>query len=232
MPARLTYDLRDAIATITLDDGKANALSTDMLVEIGGALTRAEADRAAVLLQGRPGMFSAGFDLRVLKAGGPEVTAMFLGGFELAHRLLSFPSPVVVACTGHALAMGSFLLLSADYRVGTSGLYKIGANEVAIGLTMPFFGIEICRQRLTPAYFQRSVINAEIHSPEAAVLAGFLDRVVPEGELLATARTVAAELGKLDRDTHTATKRRARGQALAAIRAAIDADAELFRATG
>lgn len=231
MPTRLTYDLQDGIATITLDDGKANALSTEMLAEIGAALTRAETDRAVVVLKGRPGMFSAGFDLRVLKAGGPDVTAMFLGGFELALRLLAFPSPVVVACTGHALAMGSFLLLSADYRVGTSGPYKIGANEVAIGLTMPFFGIEICRQRLAPAYFHRSVINAEIHSPESAVLAGFLDRVVPESELSATARSVATDLGKLDRDTHTATKRRARGQALAAIRAAIDADAELFRAS-
>jgi enoyl-CoA hydratase len=125
--------------------------------------------------------------------------------------------------------MGAFLLLAGDFRLGTPGEYKIGATEVALGITMPFFGIEICRQRLAPAYFHRAVINAEIYRPEEAAAAGFLDRVVPAEELQAAARLVAAELTKLDAGVHSATKLRARDHALKAVRAAIEADAAAFQ---
>jgi len=134
-----------------------------------------------------------------------------------------------VACTGHAIAMGAFLVLSGDYRVGALGAHRIGANEVAIGITMPHFGVEICRQRLAPAHFHRAVINAEIYRPEDAVAAGFLDRVVPAAELQDTARSVAAGLARLDVDVHAATKLRARAHTLNAVRAAIEADEAAFR---
>src|SRR3954471_12415346 len=123
----VSYHLEGAIATVTMDDGKVNALSPAMQAELKSALDRAEADRAVLLLTGRDGVFSAGFDLRVIRGGGNDAGAMVRGGFELAHRLLSFPTPVVVACTGDAIAMGVFLLLSADYRVGASGSYKLMA---------------------------------------------------------------------------------------------------------
>jgi enoyl-CoA hydratase len=222
------YQLEGSLAVITLDDGKKNALSLEILTQLGAALDRAQADRAGVLLTGREGVFSAGFDLRSIAAGGPDAMKMFLSGFRLAERILSFPAPVVMACSGHAIAMGVFLLLSADYRLGVEGEYKIGANEVAIGLTMPFFGVEICRQRLAPAYFHRAVINAEMFRPTEAVTAGFLDRVVPAAELKEAARAAAATLGRLDRDVHTATKLRARQQAIAAVHAAIQADEAIF----
>lgn len=224
------YDLQDRIATITMDDGKRNVLSPEMFAQLNAALDRADRDRAAVVLTGRDGVFSGGFDLRVLGGGGPDAYGMVRTGFELAERLLAFPAPVVVACTGHAIAMGAFLLLSGDYRLGADGPYRIVANEVAIGLTMPFFGIEICRQRLTPAYFQRTVINAEVHGPHEAVTAGFLDRVVPASDLRDAARHAAAELGRLDFAVHTATKLRARAGALQAIHAAIAADDAAFHA--
>jgi enoyl-CoA hydratase len=169
-------------------------------------------------------VFSAGFDLGVLAAGGRDGRDMLLAGFELGERLLSFPAPVVIACTGHALAMGVFLVLSADYRVGAAGDHKISANEVAIGITMPAFGVEICRQRLGPSFFNRAVINAEVFAPDEAVVAGFLDRVVPSPELRDVARGVAAQLGGLDRDSHTTTKLRARELSLRAIRSGIEAD--------
>jgi enoyl-CoA hydratase len=230
MKPPLSYELRDGIATISMDDGKSNVLSTGMFTEINRALDRATTDRAVVVLSGREGVFSAGFDLRVLGAGGTDAYAMVRTGFELAERLLSLPVPVVIACTGHAIAMGAFLLLSGDYRVGAAGPYRIGANEVAIGITMPFFGVEICRQRLAPAHFQRAVINAEIYRPDDAVAAGFLDRVVAPSELGDAARAAAGELAKLDVGVHTATKLRARAHALEAIRAAIAADDAAFRA--
>ncbi len=220
----VAYKLEHPICTITLDDGKVNCLSPQMLGEMNAALDRAEKDRAAVVLAGRKGKFSAGFDLAVIRKGGSDAVDMLINGFRLAERLLSFPMPVVIACTGHAIAMGSFLLLSADYRIGADGAHKIGANEVAIGMTMPRFGVEICRQRLAPAHFHRAVISAEIYSPAGAVEAGFLDRVVPEDELIAAARDKATALGKLNMPAHTATKLRARDKALQAVREAIEAD--------
>ena len=119
---------------------------------------------------------------------------MLRSGFELAERVLSFPTPVVMACTGHAVAMGVFLLVSGDTIIGTAGPYKITANEVAIGLTLPWAAIEILRNRLTPADFARAANLAEVYSPEAAVAAGFLDRVVAADELHAAARETATAL--------------------------------------
>jgi enoyl-CoA hydratase len=165
-----------------------------------------------------------------LQAGGSPALEMLSAGFELAERLLSMPTPVVIACTGHAVAMGVFLLLSGDYRVGAAGPYKITANEVAIGLTMPRAAVEICRQRLTPAHFNRAVVLAETFSPADAVVAGFLDRAVAASELHEVAHTIATESSKLDMTAHAGTKLRARQQTLGAIRAAIEADMTEYRA--
>jgi enoyl-CoA hydratase len=224
MPDRLTYELRDGIATVAMDDGKVNVLSLDMLRELGEAFDRAESDGAVVVLAGREGRFSAGFDLGTLTADATNAPVMLRGGFELSVRMLSFPFPVVVACTGHAIAMGSFLLLSGDYRVGASGPFKIRANEVAIGLTMPFAAIEVCRQRVNPSHFDRTVLLAEEYSPDSAVAAGFLDVVVDPAQVVDVARAKAAEYAQLNLNAHAGSKLRAREASLAAIRAAIETD--------
>jgi enoyl-CoA hydratase len=149
---------------------------------------------------------------------------MVRAGFELSARMLSFPRPLVIACSGHAVAMGVFLLLSGDYRIGAAGPHRIAANEVSIGMTMPRAAIEICRQRLAPAHFQRAILLSEVYAPDSAVAAGFLDRVVPAAELADAARGVAVELARLDASAHTATKLRVREPTLQAIRAAIESD--------
>ncbi|GAA5061288.1 crotonase/enoyl-CoA hydratase family protein [Thermocatellispora tengchongensis] len=222
--ALVTYRLDGPVATITMDDGKANALSPRMLAELDAALDRAAADGAVVLLTGREGIFSAGFDLKVLAAGGTAMRDLVAAGFTLAERVLGFPAPVVAACGGHAMAMAAFLLACADHRIGARGPYKIATNEVAIGITMPRAAVEICAQRLTPAFRERALVLAEVFPPEEAVAAGFLDRVVDAAELEKTARETALALAGLDRAAHAATKRRVRGPALAALRAAIEAD--------
>jgi enoyl-CoA hydratase len=218
------YELQGSVATLTMDDGKVNALSLPMLGALGETLDRAETDRAIVVLTGRPGIFSAGFDLKALRAGGADAVQMLKAGFELAERLLSFPTPVVVACPGHAIAMGSFLVLSADYRIGVSGDFRITANEVAIGLTMPRAAIEICRQRLAPAQFNRAVVLAEVFSPEEAVRAGYLDQVVEPAQLSAAAAAAAQQLATLDLDAHLSTKQRVRSAFLRELRVAIEED--------
>jgi enoyl-CoA hydratase len=229
MTTLVTYRLEDSIATITMDDGKVNVLSHQMIGEINAALDRAAADKAVVVLTGRQGVFSAGFDLKVLRAGGPESLAMVRGGFELAERVLSFPMPVVMACTGHAFAMGAFLLLSGDYLVGVAGPYKLTANEVAIGIAVPRTGVEVLRQRLAPAPFNRAVMLAEVFSPDNAVEVGFLDRVVDASEVHDSARRAAVALSALDMDAHAETKLRVRENTLRAIHAAIDGDVEDLR---
>jgi enoyl-CoA hydratase len=208
-----------------MDDGKANVLSSAMLAELNAALDRALAHDSVVVLTGRPGIFSAGFDLTVLQRGGSEAAAMVLAGFATAERLLSFPTPVVAACGGHAVAMGVFLLLAADYRIGTQGVFTIAANEVAIGLAMPRAAVEIMRQRVTPSCFHRAVALAEAFDPDTAVQAGLLDRVVHRDELLAVAHDMAHTFGELDLPAHQTSKLRARASALSALRVAILADA-------
>ena len=224
MDQLVTYVLDGSVATITMDDGKVNALSPQMFAELNTSLDRAAKDHAVVVLSGRSGIFSAGFDLNVLKGGGTEATSMLRAGFEFSLRMLSFPTPVVIACSGHAMAMGLFLLLSGDYRIGVSGSFKFVANEVAIGLTMPLPAVEIIRQRLTPTFFNRAIILAELFSPDNAVEAGLLDRVVQASELRAVANDTAIALTKLDMTAHFASKLRAREHTLKVIRAGIEAD--------
>ncbi len=218
----VNYQLQDRIATITMDDGKANALAPGMSEELNAALDQAEEDAAIVVLTGRTGRFSAGFDLSVMQEGVEATNNMVKRGALLAERLLSYPTPVIIACNGHALAMGALLLISVDHRIGVEGNFKIGLNEVAIGMTMPWFGIEIARARLSTMFFGQSVINAQIYDPGGAVTAGYLDQVVPEDNLMSSALQTAEAFANLDLRAHYATKMRVRADSLAAIRAAIE----------
>ncbi len=214
----------ERVLRITMDDGKSNVQSPQMLNELQDALDTAQKEKVVVILTGREGVFSAGFDLKVLKRGNLDTIKMLRGGFELAERLLSFPTPVIVACSGHALAMGAFLLLAVDHRIGAAGEFKIATNEVAIGLTMPKAGVEICRQRLAPAHLSRAAILAEEYHPETALQAGFLDRVVAADELQQVAQEAALAFTQLDMRAHYRTKMRIRGEALTEIRKAIRND--------
>lgn len=224
MGERVSYEHSEGVSTITMDDGKVNAMSVAMMQDVNAALDRAEADQAVVILTGREGLLSAGFDLAVFKQGMEPLMEMLRVGARLNQRLLSFPFPVVAACTGHAIAMGSFLLMSCDLRIGADGPFKIGMNEVAIGMTLPHFAVELARHRLTPTYFDRSAILAQMYSPRDAITPGFLDYVVSSDELINVAREKATTLTKLDMPAHVGTKSRVRGPMLEALQRAIDAE--------
>ena len=226
MGTLVTYALTDGVAVITMDDGKANAMSSALQAEIHAALDQAESAGVPVVLTGRAGILSAGFDLKTLAAGGQGAVDMLNGGLELAIRLLSFPTPVVIACGGHAIAMGVFILLSSDYRIGITGNYRYTANEVAIGMTMPYSTIEILRQRVTPAALTRSVLLAEVFTPDNAVETGFLDLVVDEADLMPTAIAFAKSTLSLNAGAHAASKKRLRAGVLDAIREGLVKDAQ------
>jgi enoyl-CoA hydratase len=222
MSGLVDYELDGAVATIAIDDGKLNVFSIAMLQALHAALDGAEDDGAVVVLRGREGCFSAGFDMNVFGAGPEPILEMLTLGATLAERVLSFPRPVLVACSGHAIAAGAFLALAADVRIGVDGPFRIGLNEVRIGLTVPSFAIELARGRLAPAHFDAAVIGARMYDPAGAVTAGFLDRIVPAAELEQASLAAAAGLAELNSAAHAATKRRARAEALVRLRAAIE----------
>ncbi len=204
------YTLNDGIATIRIDDGKRNALSPQVFKEINAALDRAERDRAVVILTGRDDVFSAGFDLKVMKRGGMETIKMLGAGYALTAKIMGYPYPVIAACNGHVFAMGVFMMLSADHVIGSKGDFKIAANEVAIGLTMPRVAAATLRHRLKPAAYQRAVTLSEYFTVDSALDAGFFDEIVETDGLLSRAESLASELKKLDEHAHKASNRRIR----------------------
>ncbi len=227
----LTYTFADGVSTIKLDDGKANVMSIQMLTEINAALDQAESAGGVLILTGRDGMLSGGFDLGVFKAGDKEeIYTMLSTGAQLAKRLLSFPLPTICACSGHAIAMGIFVLLSTDYRIAIDGDSKFAANEVAIGMTVPHFAIETLRQRLTPQQLNKAVNFAYYFSAKEALQAGIIDELTSAEALQDTALARATDALKLDADAHRNSKLRMREELLTTMEKAIERDCKGWKA--
>ncbi|MEM7082960.1 MAG: crotonase/enoyl-CoA hydratase family protein [Pseudomonadota bacterium] len=220
----IQYELNDGIATITIDDGKRNALSPAVLAELHHAFERAALDNAAVILTGREGVFSAGFDLKVMGRGGKHAIGMLGAGYALPAKVMAHPKPVIVACNGHSFAMGVFLMLSADYVIGSRGDFKISANEVAIGMTMPRVAAAMLKHKLTPSAYQRAVTLAEQFDVDSAKAAGFFDEVVEPHELMERATALANNLLQLDDHSHKVSKRRIRRKLIWQTRLSIPLD--------
>ncbi|NIS91440.1 MAG: crotonase/enoyl-CoA hydratase family protein [Woeseiaceae bacterium] len=220
----IQYDLQDGVATIRIDDGKRNALSPRVLREIYRALDQAESDDAIVIITGREDVFSAGFDLNVMKRGGMHALRMLGSGYALTARVLAYPRPVIAACNGHALAMGVFLMLSADHVIGSRGDFKIAANEVALGLTMPRVAAAVLHHRLIPGAYQRAVTLSEYFNVESALGAGFFDELTEPAALMDRANALAEQFKRLDAQAHAKTKRRIRARLIRKIRFSIPLD--------
>lgn len=223
----ISYQLEDGIATLTLSNGKVNAISPDVIVAFNAALDRAVQDKAIVIVTGQPGILSGGYDLKVMTSGPQNAVNLVAAGSTLARRMLAHPYPIIVACPGHAVAKGAFILLSADYRIGVEGPFSIGLNEVQIGMTMHHVGIELARDRLRKSAFHRSVINGEMFDPQGAVDAGFLDKLVPAEQLLASAQAVAQQMKKINMTAHRNTKLKVRKALLETLDQAIELDKQL-----
>ena len=223
----VTTEQRGGVLVVHLDDGKANALSTETISAIGDAVTAAESDDGigAMVLHGRPGRFCAGFDLGVMRGSDfGAIVGLVSDGGALVHRLYGAGVPVVAACTGHALAAGALLLLGCDLRVGADVDCKIGLNEVAIGMVLPDWAMTIARERLSVRHAQASVTLAHVYDARGAADAGFLDVVVPENAVFDTAVARAEELCALDRRAYAATVRTYRGDVLARMAAQVAND--------
>lgn len=224
MSEPLTYVLENKIAVIQMDDGKANALSQAMIDALIAALARAEQEASAVVLAGRAERFCAGFDLRVMMSSPAAATELLRAGSDLLMKLYGATVPLVIACTGHAMAGGALVVLTGDYRVGAAGAFKIGLNEVSIGLPIPVLAMELARDRLLPTELAHATLAAKIYDPEHALAAGYLDVVVPADHTLARAKDEATRLGALSRNAFRATKTRLRGKTIEYILAKMDDD--------
>ena len=226
----VNYQFDNDISHITMDDGKANAMSVKMLTGLNDALDKAEKAGGVVILSGRSNVLSGGFDLGVFKSGdNAQILEMLTLGAKLSHRMLSFPSPIIAACSGHAVAMGTFLLLCCDYRIGAKGNSKLAANEVAIGLTVPYFAIEVIKQRIINKHRSKAVGLAHFFEVDEALEAGFLDQAVESDQVLAEATRKAEEFLKLDLEAHKNSKLRLREPMLSSLKDAIARDIEIWR---
>ncbi len=232
MSDHVTTTIDGDVAVITVDDGKANALSFDVLEGLQSALSAAETSSKAVVVMGREGKFSAGFDLSIMTGGIDDARRLLATGALAALQVYMSPVPVVFGVTGHALAMGGILTSAADYRVGADGPFKLGLNEVAIGMPVPSFAVELCRDRLSPAWFTRCVQHAHICSPAEALSAGFLDEVVDPTAVRERATEVAAGLAAtVHPGPFRTTRTNVRSQLAEQLRAGLEADMALFDVT-
>jgi enoyl-CoA hydratase len=219
-----TVEITNDIALIRMDDGKANAINFEMVAALNEALDKAETEAKAIVLSGRDGRFSGGFDLKAFASLGPEgVYKLLDAGAELLLRLYGGPLPVVAACTGHAIAMGVFILNACDTRVGAAGEYKIGANEAITGMNLPIFAMELARDRLSPQHLTRAMVQGFIYGPESAVEAGYLDMLADADKVEAKALAVAGQLAQLPGKAYAWNKKSIRKGTLDRIRASLGA---------
>jgi enoyl-CoA hydratase len=225
MSEPVTSTVEDGVAVIRLDDGKMNAISHVVIEHLHAALDKAVGDATAVCIVGNDRALSAGFDLSVMSGGNVEgIRGLVSAGAKLVMRLYGHPQPTVVAVTGHALAAGALVVLACDTRIAADKQSKIGLNEVAIGMALPQFAVELGRERLSKRYATRAAVQAEIFDPAGARDAGYVDQVVPVAECEAAAMTEARRLGELSTGAYAATKRSLRQPTIDAVLAGLDAD--------
>jgi enoyl-CoA hydratase len=222
------YDVRERIAYVSIANGKANALSPDVIAALGDALSRAEDggpdEVGAMVVTGTPGMLTGGFDLEVMRSGPAAAGKLVTDGGELFARMYGSPVPVVVACTGHAIAAGALMLLGADARIGARGAFRIGLIETQLGMVLPRWAVELAQERLSKRHFQDATVGARIYDPDGAADAGFLDAVVAPEALADAAEAEARRWAELPRDAYRGQVRMCRGDRLGRLSEAVAAD--------
>lgn len=222
------YEVRDRIAHVTIANGKVNALSPDVIEQLDSALARAEdageEQVGALLITGAPGMLSGGFDLKVMRSSPGAAGKLVTDGGALITRMFGSEMPVVIACSGHAVAAGALLMLGADERIGVGGAFRIGLIETEIGLVLPRWAAELARERLSPRQLQIATVGAKMYDPEGAQAAGFLDAVVDADALAETALTAAKRWATLARGAYRGQVQMNRGDVLGRLADAIAVD--------
>jgi enoyl-CoA hydratase len=222
--SHVTVEARGQLAVVRLDRPPANALNLEVLAELEQAREGLAADPpGAVVVTGRERFFSAGVDLKLVPTWSPEdQRAMVQGINDLVLGWYGYPRPVVAAVTGHAIAGGMVIALCADYRVGARE-GKLGLTELRAGVPYPVGAISLVRAELSPAVARALVLRAHLVEPEEALRLGLVDELAGPDEVVERACDVAEQMAQFGGDAYERTKLALRGDALARIRAAVDA---------
>lgn len=209
----MTYELAGGVARITLDDGKANAMSAPFFEELDGLLDRAASEGAgAVVFAGRRGMRSGGLDIKLLPTlSSAELRKLSAVFARTMLRVFTLPIPTVAACTGHAIAGGAVLAFACDVRCALDGPFRIQMNEVSIGIAVPSWMLRIGGSAIPPTRHVEAMLHAHVYDPREAFACGIVDELVPaDGDVVARATERAAGLLALSRDAYAASKTRLR----------------------
>ncbi len=218
----VTSEIQDGICVLRLDHGKPNSISQAVAEELMNAFDEAEKSADAIVLFGKAGMFSGGFDLATMSSGPAATRAMLKAGARLLMSIFNHPKPVVIGCGGHAIAMGTFIAMAGDERIGAEGDFKIGMNETAIGMTLPTFAFELARARLSKRHFDRALIHSTIYDPAGAVEVGILDRLVSPDRLETECIEAAVRLATLKQPAFRNNKRIAHAETVELILSTLD----------
>jgi len=218
----VTSEKQDGICALRIDHGKPNSISKAVADELMSSLDEAEKSADAIVLLGKAGMFSGGFDLPTMKEGPVATRAMLKAGAMLLMSIYNHPKPVVIGCGGHAIAMGAFIAMAGDERIGAEGDFKIGMNETAIGMTLPTFALELARARLSKRHFDRALVHSTIYDPAGGVEAGILDRLVSPDRLEAECLEAATRLASLKQPAFRNNKRLAHAETVDVILSTLD----------
>ena len=202
-----TIKKEDDISIITLDDGKANVFSPEMSNQLNSCLDQVDTESGCLIITGREGMFSAGLDLKVIQSGDVDrIVEMSSSAFKLLARIFSFPRPVIAACSGHGIALGTFLICCCDYRIGIKGDYMLGANEMRTNMVIPTPILELIKFRVNDSHKYRAVLGAEMYNFNQAQEAGLIDDVVEIDNLMTAAKDKAKDLATMGHPSYTMTK--------------------------
>jgi len=195
MSSGLRIDHIDGVRVVRMQFGSANALGETAVEALVEAL-RAEA--APTVLTGEGKIFSAGLNLTELDPLGRPAMEEFVERFsQVMLEALAAPFPLVAAVNGHAVAGGCVLAMACDRRVGTDGPFKIGMNEMAIGLTLPSVVTEILRGRLSPEHAHTVILGGALYAPTDARQVGLIDEVAADSDqAVARAVEIARQLGR------------------------------------
>ena len=230
--ALLQYRVVEGVATIHLDDGKANALSYEMIAALSGAIQRAESEARSAVILGRPGKFCAGFDLKVMQQSISAAADLLTEGGALYVQMLRCKIPLLSACTGHALAGGALLLLASDYSIGVEGGFKLGLNEVHIGLPLPLLALELTRHKLDPRRLNEATLFGTLYPPKEAQRVGYLNETCAPEQFEALVQERAAAMAQIDPTAFCETKRRLWNHLAVQIEDTLTSDLDAIRALG
>ena len=230
MPMRaVEYEIENGVATITMNDGRANIMNAPFVSSLMAAFEKAERDEAAVVLRsGLPTIYSAGFDVRVFAArDAEEALEMVKTGGELVYAMLTFSRPIVAVAQGHVFPMGLFTLLAADYRIADDQDFRWVLNEVEIGIVPPLYAFRLLQGRLSAAWVARALSTAERFSAKEGLEAGVFHEIASTADLNARTRAVAARLAALPSAAFDGIKQRLNADIAAEIRSVIDSEQTL-----